>query len=160
MQGSFKMLSLYVIPGFAAETGYKIWAYKNSRMVYASFFGSPNVNHILICMLDLCSWLYRTSIFFLVCVIFRLICHLQILRLKHFSSIFDEKLDDVLFLFTEHMKIRKQLSIISHRFRLFIILTIALITISLLSSVVITTTIESNVNFYNAGELAVSTFCI
>ncbi|MBA0838357.1 hypothetical protein Goarm_010422, partial [Gossypium armourianum] len=38
--------------------------------------------------MELCSWLYRTTVFFLVCVLFHLVCNLQVLRIQDFAQVF------------------------------------------------------------------------
>ncbi|CAA6670541.1 unnamed protein product [Spirodela intermedia] len=132
---SFKLLSMFVLPCFAAECGYKIWWYcKGEGRI--PFLGTPT-----------------TSIFFLVCVLFRLICHLQILRLQDFGLVFQDE-SDVASILAEHLRIRRQLRVISHRFRSFIVTCLIVITLSQLASLLLTTRSKAEVNLYNAGELA------
>ncbi|KAK1317929.1 hypothetical protein QJS10_CPA05g00959 [Acorus calamus] len=99
------------------------------------------------------SWLYRTSTFFLVCVLFRLICHLQILRLQDFACVFQVE-SDVALVLKEHLRIRRQLRVISHRFRAFIISCLTTVTASLFASLLVTTRSHAVVNLFTAGELA------
>lgn len=106
------------------------------------------------CLLELCSWLYRTSIFFLVCVLFHLICQLQILRLQDYTRVFTQE-SDVVSMLTEHLRIQKHLRIISHRFRSFILLSLFFVTASLFVSLLKTTKSHADVNIFRAGELAV-----
>ncbi|CAN1149622.1 hypothetical protein LINPERHAP2_LOCUS17123 [Linum perenne] len=103
--------------------------------------------------MELLSWLYRTTIIFLVCVLFHLICHLQILRLQDFAKFFevDSDMGDVLY---EHLKIRKHLRIISHRYRAFVLLALVMVTGSQFASLLATTKPTSIVDIYRAGELA------
>ncbi|XP_077217508.1 uncharacterized protein LOC143851900 [Tasmannia lanceolata] len=149
---SFKLLSFFVLPCFTAECAYKIWWYCSgaSRI---PFLGNEYVSDAIACTMELCSWLYRTSIFFLVCVLFHVICHLQILRLQDFGQVFHEE-SDVTSVLKEHLRIRKQLQIISHRYRGFILLALILVTTSQFASLLITTKSHSDVNFFRAGELA------
>ncbi|MQM11328.1 hypothetical protein Taro_044231 [Colocasia esculenta] len=151
---SFRLLSVFVLPCFAAECGYKIWWYCTGAGK-VPFLRNPYVSDAVACLLELCSWLYRTAIFFLVCVLFRLICYLQILRLQDFGLVFQEE-SDVAFILAEHLRIRHQLRIISHRFRSFIVTCLVLVTLSQLASLLVTTRSNAEVNLFNAGELAVS----
>ena len=154
MQRSFKILSYFVIPCFIAESTYKIWWYCMAGS-QIPFLGNVYVSHIITCILELCSWFYRTSIYFLVCVLFCLICHLQILRLEDFIQVFQEECDAAMVL-QEHLRIRRQLKVISHRFRAFIVSTLIIVTASQLAALLITTRSHAEVDIFKAGELAVS----
>jgi hypothetical protein len=103
--------------------------------------------------MEVFSWLYRTMVIFLVCVLFRLICHLQILRLKDFARVFEEDADVGLVL-SEHLRIKKHLRIISHRYRAFILWVLFLVTTSQFASLLSTMKSSAKVNVYTAGELA------
>ncbi|KAF8391612.1 hypothetical protein HHK36_023918 [Tetracentron sinense] len=149
---SLKLLSVFVLPCFAAESAYKIWWY-SSGATRIPFLGNAYVSDAIACMLELCSWLYRTSIFFLVCVLFRLICYLQILRLQDFAQLFQEE-SDVASVLKEHLRIRRHLRIISHRYRAFILSTLIFVTASQLASLLITTRSHAEVTILKAGELA------
>ncbi|XXG45035.1 hypothetical protein AAC387_Pa02g0228 [Persea americana] len=149
---SFKILSYFVIPCFIAESTYKIWWYCTAGS-QIPFLGNVYVSHIITCILELCSWFYRTSIYFLVCVLFCLICHLQILRLEDFIQVFQEECDAAMVL-QEHLRIRRQLKVISHRFRAFIVSTLIIVTASQLAALLITTRSHAEVDIFKAGELA------
>ncbi|XAR56731.1 hypothetical protein NMG60_11037314 [Bertholletia excelsa] len=149
---SLKILFVFVVPCFAAETAYKIWWYASgaSRI---PFLGNAVVSDAVACIMELCSWLYRTVVFFLVCVLFRLICYLQILRLQDFAQVFQVE-SDVESVLQEHLRIRRHLRIISHRYRVFILWALLFITVSLFTSLLMTTRSSAQVNIYVAGELA------
>ncbi|KAL8469873.1 hypothetical protein ACS0TY_032656 [Phlomoides rotata] len=150
---SLKILFIFVIPCFAAESGYKIWWYGSGGTKIA-FLGNVVVSNAVACILDLCSWFYRTVVFFLVCILFRLLCYLQILRMQDFGLLFqiDSNVESVL---KEHLRIRRHLKIISHRYRVFILWSLISITASQFATLLMTTRPNSNVNFFNTGELAV-----
>ncbi|CAA7407000.1 unnamed protein product [Spirodela intermedia] len=149
---SFKLLSMFVAPCFVIETGYKVWWYiAGARRI--PFLGNPYVSDVVACAFELCSWLYRTAIFFLVCLLFRLICFLQILRLQDFALVFEDS--DVAFILAEHLRIRRQLRVISHRFRFFIVSCLVLVTLSQLASLLHTTRSDVVVDLLNAGELTI-----
>ncbi|XP_059663063.1 uncharacterized protein LOC132308829 [Cornus florida] len=149
---SMKLLSAFVLPCFVADCAYKIWWFVSGG-TQIPYYGNIYVSNIIACTLQLFSWLYRTSIFFLVCVLFRLICYLQILRLDDFAQVF-EKESDVGSILIEHVRIRRNLRIISHRFRVFILLTIIFVTASQLASLLVTIESSATVNIFRAGELA------
>ncbi|KAK1269198.1 hypothetical protein QJS04_geneDACA005190 [Acorus gramineus] len=149
---SFKLLLCFVVPCFFSECAYKVyWYCSGERRI--PFLGNPYASDAVACLLELWSWLYRASTFFLVCVLFRLICHLQILRLQDFACVFQVE-SDVALVLKEHLRIRRQLRVISHRFRAFIVSCLTTVTASLFASLLITTRPHAVVNLFTAGELA------
>lgn len=149
---SLQILFIFVLPCFAAEIAYKIWWYASGASGIP-FLGNALVSDTVACILELCSWLYRTVVFFLVCVLFRLICYLQILRLQDFAQVFQVE-SDVESVLREHLRIRRHLQIISHRYRVFILWALIFITASQFASLLLTTKADAEVNIYKAGELA------
>ncbi|XP_021759014.1 uncharacterized protein LOC110723912 isoform X1 [Chenopodium quinoa] len=149
---SLNILCIFVIPCFVAECAYKVWWYATgaSRI---PFLGNVILSDVVACSLELISWIYRTLVFFLVCVLFRLICYLQILRLRDFASVFEVD-SDVASILIEHLRIRRHLRIISHRYRAFILFSLILITLSQLTFLVLTTKPNADMSIYRAGELA------
>ncbi|CAA0826500.1 Protein of unknown function (DUF3537 [Striga hermonthica] len=149
---SMKLLSAFVLPCFFADSMYKIWWFTSGGNQIPYLY-NMYLSKVIVCILLMCSWLYRTSICFLVCVLFRLTCYLQILRLEEFAQVF-EKESDVASILIEHLRIRRNLRVISHRFRLFILLTLILVTLSQFLSLLVTLEPSSTVNPSTAGELA------
>ncbi|KAL3503552.1 hypothetical protein ACH5RR_038001 [Cinchona calisaya] len=149
---SLKILFIFVIPCFTVECAYKIWWY-SSGGTRIPFLGNIIVSDTVACILELCSWLYRTVVFFLVCILFRLICYLQILRLQDFAQVFqvDSDVESVL---REHLRIRRHLRIISHRYRAFILWALIVITASQFASLLMTTRSTADLSIYKTGELA------
>ncbi|XP_009348304.2 uncharacterized protein LOC103939933 [Pyrus x bretschneideri] len=150
---SLQLLCFFVIPIFAIESVYKIWWYA-SEATQIPFLGSVYVSAAVACVMELCSWLYRTTVIFLVCVLFRLICYLQILRLQDFATMFEVD-SDVGSVLSEHLRIRRHLRIISHRCRAFILWSLILVTGSQFALLLITTksSAKENLDVYRAGEL-------
>ncbi|CAH9052623.1 unnamed protein product [Cuscuta epithymum] len=149
---SLYVLLIFVMPCLGAEGAYKIWWY-SSGGTQIPFLGNAVVSDAVACTLELCSWLYRTAVFFLVCVLFRLICYLQILRLQDFAKVFhqDSNVECVL---REHLRIRRYLRIISHRYRAFILWALIFITASQFASLLVTTRAVADLHIYKSGELA------
>ncbi|XP_051128153.1 uncharacterized protein LOC127249436 [Andrographis paniculata] len=150
---SFKILFIFVLPCFAAEAAYKIWWF-SSGGTRIPFLGNVILSNAVACILELCSWFYRTVVFFLICILFRLICYLQILRMQDFALVFQVE-SDVESVLREHLRIRRHLKIISHRYRVFILWALIFITASQFTSLLVTTRPNSGVNIYHSGELAV-----
>ncbi|XP_059307174.1 uncharacterized protein LOC132058825 [Lycium ferocissimum] len=155
---SMKILSAFVLPSFIAESIYKIWWFASGGTQIPYLYNAA-LSNIFVCILLISSWLYRISISFLVCVLFRLICSLQILRLEEFAQVF-EKESDVSSIMMEHLRIRRTLRIISHRFRVFILSTLILVTISQFLALLLTTEPSSTLSIFTAGELALSSITL
>ncbi|MCD7456108.1 hypothetical protein HAX54_030683 [Datura stramonium] len=152
LNSSLKILFIFVLPCFAAECAYKIWWY-SSGGTRIPFLGNVVISDTVACLLELSSWLYRTVVFFLVCILFRLICYLQILRLQDFAQFFHED-SDVESVLREHLRIRRHLRIISHRYRSFILWALMFITASQFASLLMTTRSTADLHIYKSGELA------
>ncbi|THU73860.1 hypothetical protein C4D60_Mb04t27300 [Musa balbisiana] len=152
LRRSFRLLALFVTPCFVAEVAYKSWWYAFSAD-RIPFLGNPVATGCVACALELASWIYRTASFFVVCVMFRSICHLQILRLQEFAAVFQEE-SEVMVVLKEHLRVRRQLRVISHRFRGFILLGLIMVTASQFAAVLVTTRPHSDDSLFNTGELA------
>ena len=119
--------------------------------------GGFPINSILF-MFVLASWVYRTGVFLLVCVLFRLTCELQILRLQGVNKLFETSNgsgSDAIVIFNEHLRIRKQLWVTSHRYRFFIIVCLFIITVSQFVALLLVLTSKTDKNFFNSGDIVV-----
>ncbi|XP_050233140.1 uncharacterized protein LOC126681637 [Mercurialis annua] len=151
LQKSMMLLCNFVLPCFAVESAYRIWWYVTGT-TQIPYFKNEFLSDTVVCILQLSSWVYRLSIYIFVCIIYRLICFLQILRLEDFAQVF-QKESDVSSILKEHLRIRRNLRVISHRFRRFIFLSLILVTASQLMSLLVTTRSSANNNIFEAGEL-------
>jgi hypothetical protein len=149
---SFRVLACFLVPCSLAEAAYKVYWYWS-----AAPFPSPWLNAAA-CAADVASWVYRTAVFFMICVLFRVICYLQVLRMVGFAREFG-RFADVAVVLDQHRRIRDQLRRISHRYRRFIILCLVLVTATQFSALLATTRPHASINLATAGELAVSTLC-
>ncbi|XP_021849040.2 uncharacterized protein [Spinacia oleracea] len=149
---SLNILCIFTLPCFVAECTYKVWWYASGASKIP-FLGNAVLSDIVACSLELISWIYRTLVFFLVCILFRLICYLQILRLKDFATVFEVD-SDVTSILVEHLRIRRHLRIISHRYRAFILCSLILITLTQLTFLLLTTKPNAEVSIFRTGELA------
>jgi hypothetical protein len=148
LAGSFRLLACFVLPCFLADAGYKVFWY----CANAPF---PPWWSAAACALEMASWMYRTAMFFMACVLFRTICYLQILRMTGFARDFGQ-CADVAAVLRQHRRIRVQLQRISHRYRRFILYSLILVTASQFTALLAATRPHAQVNFATAGELAVS----
>ncbi|CAO2169662.1 unnamed protein product [Urochloa humidicola] len=102
------------------------------------------------------SWVYRTGVFLLVCVLFRLTCELQTLRFDGIYHMLDvEARAAAAEIFAEHRRIRTQLLATSHRYRVFIICCLVTITVSQLGALLVVLSSRDAKSFSNTGDLLV-----
>jgi len=101
------------------------------------------------------SWVYLTMIFLSACILFNLVFNLQVIHFDDYCKLLERDLDTLVFL-EEHARLRYNLSKISHRFRIFLLLLFLFISISQCVILFETTGYSEIVNFATAGNLAVS----
>ncbi|KAI5014988.1 uncharacterized protein LOC123428525 [Hordeum vulgare subsp. vulgare] len=146
LAGSFHLLACFVLPCFLADAAYKVFWYFVHRPFPAWWSAAA-------CAMEMASWMYRTAMFFMACVLFRIICYLQILRMTGFARDFGQ-CADVAAVLGQHRRIRDQLRRISHRYRKFIMYCLLLVTASQFSALLGATRPHAQVNIATAGELA------
>nr|PNR49775.1 hypothetical protein PHYPA_011671 [Physcomitrium patens] len=153
LDSSFSILAWMLLPTFLVALGHRAWWFYYVTVSIPYFTDIPRINVILF-IASIFSWLYRTSVFLFMCVLFRLMCSLQILRLRGYYKLL-EVTSEVSIILKEHMKLRNQLTTISHRFRIFLILALFTIIFSQLSSLFQILLYAKTINFFRAGDLAV-----
>jgi hypothetical protein len=151
---SFRVLACFVLPCALAEAAYKACWYWYYAAAGLPALGSPWWAAAA-CALEVASWVYRVALFFMVCVLFRVICYLQILRMVGFAREFG-RFADVATVLQHHRRIREQLRKISHRYRKFIVFSLILVSASQFAALLSTTRPHAVVNLATAGDLAVS----
>ncbi|KAF7801256.1 extracellular ligand-gated ion channel protein [Senna tora] len=149
LQRTMKVMLVWGLPCFVAECGYKIWWYMS--VSGKSYNYGDNIiyirsSSIILCVLQLSSWVYRVSIFLVVCVVFGLICYLQILKLENLSQLLLHQQTELGLIMMEHLKMRRNLRIISHRFRAFIVASLFLVTLTHLVFLLITTRLGAHLD--------------
>ncbi|XP_076910576.1 uncharacterized protein LOC143568269 [Bidens hawaiensis] len=149
---STMLLCAFILPCFVCDIIYNIWWF-TSGGAHIPYIYNLYFSHAMACLMHVTSWLYRISMFLLVCVLFKLTCSLQILRLEDFAQVFNN-LSDVGPILVQHLAIKRNLRVISHRFRAFILLTLLLVTMSQFASLLVTTVDGAVVNVSTTGELA------
>ncbi|XP_022731184.1 uncharacterized protein LOC111285830 [Durio zibethinus] len=151
---AFRHLAFILLPSFFVEVAHKIIFFSTVKISLPYVSSGFPLNSIAF-VLVLWSWVYRTGVFLLVCVLFRLTCELQILRLQGLHKMFDGCGSDAGDIFQEHVRIRKQLSVTSHRYRFFIIASLVVITVSQFVALLMVLASKSDKNFFNSGDLLV-----
>ncbi|KAH0460805.1 hypothetical protein IEQ34_008380 [Dendrobium chrysotoxum] len=154
---AFRHLAAILLPSFAVQLAHKTF-----------LFASPAAAQpwkAAALAAALASWVYRTGVFLLVCVFFRMTCELQILRFEEFYKMFElggvaaavvvAEVEAEAVMFREHSRIRRLLKAMSHRYRIFIIGCVVTITVSQLGALVMVFATKDDKNFCNSGDLVV-----
>lgn len=151
---AFGYLACILLPSFFVELAHKILFFSTVTISLPFLSTSLALNSIMFVFV-LGSWVYRTGVFLLVCVLFRLTCELQILRFKGLHKMFERSESDSGVIFKEHARIRKQLLATSHRYRLFIIACMVTITLSQFVALLLVLSSKYKKTFFNSGDLVV-----
>ncbi|KAG8383279.1 hypothetical protein BUALT_Bualt05G0168000 [Buddleja alternifolia] len=101
------------------------------------------------------SWTYATTIFLSACILFHIVCNLQIIHFDDYGKLLERE-SDVVVLLQEHARLRYYLSKISHRFRIYLLLQFLIVTISQFMTLFQTTEYNGIITFINGGDFAVS----
>ncbi|KAL5212318.1 hypothetical protein ABZP36_023165 [Zizania latifolia] len=144
---SFRLLACFVGPCSLADAAYKAYWYCAAKPFRSPWWSAAA------CAVEVASWVYRTAVFFMVCILFRIICYLQILRMVGFTHEF-AMLADVATVLKHHRRIKIHLRSISHRYRRFILWCLLLVTASQFAALLATTRPHAQINLATAGELA------
>ncbi|KAJ0431002.1 hypothetical protein HanHA300_Chr17g0675461 [Helianthus annuus] len=101
------------------------------------------------------SWTYVTMIFLSSCLVFHLVCNLQIIHFDDYGNLLERETDVLVFV-EEHARLRHHLSKISHRFRIYLLLVFLVVTSSQFATLFQITEFRDKVTFINGGDFAVS----
>ncbi|KAI4974964.1 hypothetical protein ZWY2020_048571 [Hordeum vulgare] len=155
---AFRLLAALLVPALCVEAAHKaVFFFSTVRVEPALPLPLPHVPWRAVALVaTVASWVYRTGVFLLVCVLFRLTCELQILRFEGIYHMFDAEAcaaaDEI---FAEHRRIRTQLLATSHRYRVFIICCLVTITVSQLGALLVALSSKDGKSFANSGDLLV-----
>ncbi|KAJ9184184.1 hypothetical protein P3X46_007950 [Hevea brasiliensis] len=152
---AFRLLACILLPSFLVELAHKIILFSTVKISLPFLISSGVPLNSIMFVLVLASWVYRTGVFLLVCVLFRLTCELQILRFEGLHKLFEGCESDAGVIFREHLRIKKQLSVTSHRYRFFIIACLVAISISQLGALLLVLAFKSDKTFINSGDLVI-----
>lgn len=150
---AFRLLELILLPSFVVELVHQVWWF-TCAAVHIPFIQSPAVKRTLMCIAIMLSWLYKTAVFLLPCILFRLMCYLQNLRFEGYIKML-ESVPEVSVILKQYMRLRRQLNIISHRYRMFIVLSLVNITASQFIFLLMITATSGSLSFFTAGNLGV-----
>lgn len=110
---------------------------------------------VLISIALIISWTYSTIIFLSGCALFNLLCNVQVIHFENYGKLLEKDLD-VLVYIQEHIRLTHYLSKISHRFRIFFIFEILVVTACQIVALFQTTGNKDIITLANGGDFAVS----
>lgn len=145
---SMRLLALWLLPCLILKTAREI-----IRIVYGQYGSWWLSTAILLAMV--LSWTYVSTISLTASILFHLICNLQVIHFGDYAKLLERE-SDVLIFIEEHIRLRLHLSMISHRFRIFLLLDFLVVTASLFMTLFQTIEYSGVVNIINGGDFAVS----
>ena len=148
LQDFFRTLMWWILPCFAVKVTREIFRF--SHMFHESIWRSCAV-----LFASITSWMYLTTIILSSCMLFNLVCNLQVIHFDDYSKVLEQDADPLVYL-KEHLQLRHNLSKISHRFRMFLLLLFLSVTASQFAILYKTTAYIGPINFTNGGDIAVS----
>ncbi|KAG6398732.1 hypothetical protein SASPL_140201 [Salvia splendens] len=148
ISGSLRLLVVWVIPCCLLKTAREI-----IRIMYVHHESQWQSVAILIAFV--LSWTYVTIIILSACVLFHLVCNLQIIHFEDYGKLLERE-SDVVALLQEHARLRYYLSKISHRFRIYLLLQFVIVTASHFMFLFQTTGYSGIITFINGGDFAVT----
>lgn len=147
-QGFFHLLLRCMVPVLVLKV-----VRESVRIVYVSH--DSWILSIAVWFALVVSWTYSAIIFLSACILFSLVCNLQIIHFDDYGKVLEGECD-ALMLLEEHMRLRHHLSKISHRFRIFLLLAFLVVTASQFVTLFQTTGYQGVINLINGGDFAVS----
>lgn len=143
-----RMLFLWVLPCFILKTVREI-----IRIFYVQH-GSWWLSLAILSALII-SWTYMSTISLSACILFHLVCSLQVIHFDDYGKLLQRE-SDVLVFMEEHIRLRYHLSKISHRFRIYLLLEFLVVTASQVVTLLQVTGYGQMLTFINGGDFAVS----
>ncbi|XP_042502889.1 uncharacterized protein LOC122080077 [Macadamia integrifolia] len=147
IQGFFRLLFFWIFPCFLLKTACEV-----IRIAYAYHdFWWQSVAMLLASVI---SWIYLITISLTACLLFNLVCNLQVIHLENYGKLLERDSDVSVFI-EEHLRLRLHLSKISHRFRIFLLLAFLVVTASQFVTLFRAMASRRIINFINECDFAV-----
>ncbi|KAF8378129.1 hypothetical protein HHK36_029466 [Tetracentron sinense] len=148
IEGFFRLLVLWILPCFFLKTAREV-----IRIIYVHHESWWKSIAILLALVV--SWTYLITISLSACVLFNLVCNLQVIHFDDYGKLLERNCDVSVFI-EEHIRLRHHLSKISHRFRIYLLLEFLVVTTSQFVTLFQTTGYRGIITFVNGGDFAVS----
>ncbi|PRQ17034.1 hypothetical protein RchiOBHm_Chr7g0190691 [Rosa chinensis] len=144
----FHLLSVWLLPCFLLKTAREI-----TRVIYVpqdSLWKS-----VAVLLAFLVSWMYSNVIFLSGSCLFNLVCNLQVIHFENYGKLLEMDIDVSAYL-EEHICLTHYLSKISHRFRIYLLLQLLLVTASQFVALLESTENSKVITLINGGDIVVS----
>ena len=148
IQGFFRLLVIWVLPFLVLKI-----IREAVRVVYAPHHSWGQSVAILIALVV--SWTYSITVYLSGCALFNLVCNFQVIHFENYGKLLERDLDITQYI-EEHIRLTHYLSKISHRFRIFFILELLVVTASQIVAIFQTTWHSEILNLVNGGDFVVS----
>ncbi|KAM5571724.1 hypothetical protein ABKV19_012022 [Rosa sericea] len=148
INGFFRLLSVWLLPCFLLKTAREI-----TRVVYVpqdSLWKS-----VAVLLAFLVSWMYSNVIFLSGSCLFNLVCNLQVIHFENYGKLLEMDIDVSAYV-EEHICLTHHLSKISHRFRIYLLLQLLLVTASQFVALLESTENSKVITLINGGDFVVS----
>ncbi|CAN0915965.1 hypothetical protein LINGRAHAP2_LOCUS29439 [Linum grandiflorum] len=144
----FSLLAVWLLPCLLVKTAREV-----IRIVYLSH--GPLWQSIAILIALTVSWTYSSVIFLSGCTLFNLVCNFQVIRFDNYGKLLERDLEVSEYI-EEHIRLTHYMSKISHRFRLFFVVELLVVTASLFVALVETTGNHGLINLINGADFGVT----
>ncbi|KAK1609891.1 hypothetical protein QYE76_033564 [Lolium multiflorum] len=144
----FRTLLWWILPCFLVKVTREIFRF--SHMLHESTWRA-----FIVFFASIISWMYLTTIVLSSSLLFNLVCNLQVIHFDDYGKVLEQDADPLVYM-KEHLQLRHNLSKISHRFRMFLLLLFLSVTASQFAILYKTTAYKGPINFTNGGDIAVS----
>ncbi|XP_006659792.2 uncharacterized protein LOC102703606 [Oryza brachyantha] len=144
----FRIILWWILPCFAVKVTREMFR-------FSYIFQQSTWKACIVLFASIMSWMYLTTIILSSCMLFNLVCNLQVIHFDDYGKLLEQDSDPLVYL-KEHLQLRHNLSKISHRFRMFLLLLFFSVTASQFAILFKTTAYNGPINFTNGGDIAVS----
>ncbi|KAL6175015.1 hypothetical protein ACLB2K_051658 [Fragaria x ananassa] len=148
INGFFRLLLVWLLPCFLLKTAREI-----TRV--ASVPQDSLWKSVAVLLAFLVSWMYSNVIFLSGSCLFNLVCNLQVIHFDNYGKLLEMDIDVSAYI-EEHIRLSHYLSKISHRFRIYLLLQLLLVTASQFVVLLETTENSKLINLTNGGDFVVS----
>eukprot|EP00897_Mesotaenium_endlicherianum_P006760 jgi/Mesen1/6111/ME000310S05202 len=153
LRGTLGLLGRVLLPCLAAEVCHQVWwTCSVGAQLMLPFAMHTRLQEAVVCTLTVLAWSYQAGVYLFVCVLFRLMCSLQILRLRRYLALLEE-VSDTPRVLAEHMRLQDHMAALSHRFRNFLIASLLTVIFAQCSALYAGMFVNGPVTVLRTGDL-------
>ncbi|XP_009359470.2 uncharacterized protein LOC103950043 [Pyrus x bretschneideri] len=143
----YRLLAAWVLPCFLLKAAREI-----TRVLVLHH--DPWWKSVVVLLAVLVSWTYSSIILLLGSALFNLVCNLHMIHFENYGKLLERDLDVSAYI-DEHIRLTHYLSKISHRFRIYLLLQLLVVTASQFVALLQTTSKHGTINLINGGDFVV-----